>query len=85
MIAFIAEMTFVLVEFDFVSGNTTVEFGATDTNANFTIRIKDDIRLETTEQFNLYLLIPNVTKATGVEEGAIVFAVGRILNDDSKE
>ena len=78
-------MTFVLVEFDFVSGNTTVKFGVTDTNANFTIRIKDDIRLETTEQFNLYLVIPNVTKSAGVEEGALVFAIGRILNDDSKE
>ena len=73
------------IEFDFVSGNTTVTFGPTDINANFTITINDDNRLETTEQFNLTLLIPDVTKAVGVEEGAPVVATGRIMNDDSKE
>ena len=74
-----------VVESDFVSGNTTVTFGPTDLYANFTIRINDDSILEITEQFNLTLLIPDVTKATGVQEGAPVFAIARILNDDSKD
>ena len=73
-----------LVESDFASGNTTVTFGPTDMYANFTIKINDDSILEKTKQFNLTLLIPNITKARGVEEGAPTVAIARILNDDSK-
>ena len=51
---------------------------------NFTIKINDDSVLEITEQFNLTLLIPDITKTRGVEEGAPAVAVARILNDDSK-
>ena len=69
---------------DFESSNTTVTFGPTDRYANFTVAINDDSLLEITEQFNLTLLIPDITKSTGVQEGAPVFAIARILNDDSK-
>ena len=73
-----------LVESDFVSGNTTVTFGPTDMYANFTIKINDDSKLEITEQFNLTLFIPDITKTRGIEEGAPALALARILNDDSK-
>ena len=52
--------------------------------ANFTVIIKDDNILETTELFNLTLVIPSLAKAVGVEEGAPISAKGRILSDDSK-
>ena len=73
-----------LVESDFISGNTTVTFGPTDMYANFTIKINDDSKLEITEQFNLTLLIPDITKTRGVEEGAPALTIAKILNDDSK-
>ena len=52
--------------------------------ANFTIKINDDSTLEKTEQFNLTLLIPDMTKDRGVEEGAPTKAIARIFNDDSE-
>ena len=73
-----------LVESDFVSGNTTVTFGPSDMKANFTIQINDDSTIETTEEFNLTLLIPDMARVIGVQEGAPVFAIARILNDDCK-
>lgn len=75
----------IFVEFDFDAGNKTVTFGPTDLYANFTITISDDSRLETTEQFNLTLFIPNTTKLIGIGKGAPTFATARILDDDSKE
>ena len=76
---------YVYVESDFAFGNTTVTFGPMDMYTNFTIKINDDNLLEMTEQFNLSLVIPDVTKDRGVEEGAPASAIARILNDDSKE
>ena len=73
------------LESDFDPGNATVTFGPMDMFSNFTIKINDDSILETTEQFNLSLVIPDVTKDRGVEEGAPYSAIARILNDDSKE
>ena len=58
-------------------------FGPTDTQANLTIAIKNDSDLESTEEFSLTLIFPDASKAIGIEEGAPVFAVGRIFNDDS--
>ena len=75
---------YVCLESDFESGNTTVTFGPMDMYTNFTIKINDDNLLETAEQFNLSLFIPDITKDRGVEEGAPVSAIARILNDDSK-
>jgi len=76
---------YIYVESDFAFGNTTVTFGPMDMYTNFTIKINDDNLLEMTEQFNLSLVIPDVTKDRGVEEGAPASAIARILNDDSKE
>jgi len=39
--------------------------------------------LEPTEDLKLTLVIPDESNAIGIEEGAPVFAVGRIYNDDS--
>lgn len=60
-------------------------FGPTDMYVNFTIYINDDNNLEATEKFNLTILIPNTAKAMGIEKSAPAFAIGRILNDESKE
>ena len=58
-------------------------FGPTDTQANFSIVIRNDNKLEFTEEFNVTLILPDTSKAIGIKEGAPVFAVVRILNDDS--
>ena len=73
------------LEYDFEPGNMTVTFGSMDMYTNFTIKINDDNLLETAEQFNLSIVIPDITKDRGVEEGAPASAIARILNDDSKE
>ena len=52
--------------------------------ANTTLRIVNDEILELEEHFNLTLIIPNVSLAIGVQEGVLTFAIGKILNDDSK-
>jgi len=52
--------------------------------ANTTLRIINDEMLELEECFNLALIIPNVSLALGVQEGVLTFAIGKILNDDSK-
>ena len=68
---------------DFVVGNTSVTFGPTDTQANFSIVIRNDNKLELTEEFSLTLILPDTSTAIGIEEGAPVFANGRIFDDDS--
>ena len=65
-------------------GNTTVTFGAMDMQANITLSIINDDILELEEQFGLDLIISNISKEIGVEEGTVVSATGKILNDDSK-
>ena len=72
-----------LSDSDFVVGNTSVTFGPTDTQANFSIVITNDKKLEPTEEINLILTLPDTSKAIGIKEGAPVFAVVRILNNDS--
>ena len=72
-----------LSDSDFVVGNTSVTFGPTDTQANSSIVIRNDNKLEFIEEFNLTVILPDTSKAIGIKEGAPVFAVVRILNDDS--
>ena len=70
------------IDFDF--SNATVVFGPSDTQASISIDIKDDEILEQIEEFNLTIIIPEVTKTIGINEGAPFSAVGRILNDDGE-
>jgi len=50
--------------------------------ANTTLSIINDEILELEEHFSLSLIIPNDSLAIGVQEGPLVFATGRIFNDD---
>ena len=51
--------------------------------ANFTLVIYDDNALEAAENFSLTLIIPNLARAIGVEEGGPLSATGVIISDDS--
>ena len=67
---------------DVVLENKTVTFGAMDMEANIILNINNDNILELEEQFGLTLIVSNRSKMIGVEEGALIFATGKIRNDD---
>ena len=74
----------IMLDSDVVLENKTLTFGAMDVQANVSLSIVNDDILELEEQFSLALIISNQSKMIGVEEGTLISATGKILNDDGK-
>ena len=69
---------------DAVLESKSLAFGPMDMQTKISLSIVNDDILELEEQFSLALIISNQSKMIGVEEGTLISATGKILNDDGK-